>query len=536
MTQTTAQVLADELHSAGVRSVFGHPGGEVVDLIHAFESAGIQFVLMGHESAAALAAGTVGQATGSPGVCLATLGPGACNLVLGVGDALLDRHPVLAVSARTATSLAGWHSHQNLELNAMFAPITKASVSLHGTGTRETLRRAIDVALTPPRGPVYLSLPGDVATHPDEDRAGAGLSIEPSPPTDQHALADIQAALNRAKRPAAVVGIALDQRKDAPGVRSFLAQTGIPYADTPKTKGLVDPTADAFLGTCISASGDALIAEFLRQCDFILGLGFDPVESVHDWHLAQNYHAVTNASTDFETYRPHVQVVGDVSAVLSQLTQEYNGKPAWQASDGTRVRASVQAAITPAVSATNAGLAPYHVAHVMRDILSPETRLSVDTGSHKLMFAQAWQTGEPLTYFNSNGLSSMGMAVPGAIALALLDPARPTVGVTGDGGFGMMVQELETVNRLGLAPLFVVYCDQALSLIRIPQQLRGYEPSGVDFAEVDWATVAEGFGVRGLWARTPDELAHALTAWREEPQATVLAVQVDEALYCGNSY
>jgi thiamine pyrophosphate-dependent acetolactate synthase large subunit-like protein len=128
------------------------------------------------------------------------------------------------------------------------------------------------------------------------------------------------------------------------------------------------------------------------------------------------------------------------------------------------------------------------------------------------------------------------MAVPGAIALALLDPARPTVGVTGDGGFGMMVQELETVNRLGLAPLFVVYCDQALSLIRIPQQLRGYEPSGVDFAEVDWATVAEGFGIRGLWARTSDELAHALTAWREEPQATVLAVQVDEALYCGNSY
>ncbi len=112
MTQTTAQVLADELHSAGVRSVFGHPGGEVVDLIHAFESAGIQFVLMGHESAAALAAGTVGHATGSPGVCLATLGPGACNLVLGVGDALLDRQPVLALSARTATSLAGWHSHQ----------------------------------------------------------------------------------------------------------------------------------------------------------------------------------------------------------------------------------------------------------------------------------------------------------------------------------------------------------------------------------------------------------------------------------------
>ena len=99
-----------------------------------------------------------------------------------------------------------------------------------------------------------------------------------------------------------------------------------------------------------------------------------------------------------------------------------------------------------------------------------------------------------------------------------------------------MGQELETVNRLGLSPLLVVLCDQALSLIRLPQQLRGYPSRGVDLAPVDWATVAAGFGLDGLWAKTPDELRQAATAWRTDPQATVLAVQIDDALYCGNSY
>ena len=126
--------------------------------------------------------------------------------------------------------------------------------------------------------------------------------------------------------------------------------------------------------------------------------------------------------------------------------------------------------------------------------------------------------------------------LPGAIALAHANPEWPVVSVSGDGGFAMMVQELETVNRLGISPLFVVFVDQALSLIRIPQQMRGIPSRGVDFAPVDWAMVAEGFGVRGVWTRTENELHAAVTEWVDNRQAMVIAVQVDEALYCGNSY
>ncbi len=535
MTKTIAQVIAQQLHTAGIRHVFGQPGGEVVDLIEAFAQVGIKFILMGHESAAALAAGTMGYATGIPGVCLSTLGPGACNLVLGVGEALLDRHPLLAISARTATDVEGWFSHQNLALNEMFKPITKASIALDGVGTAKIIQQAIDLTLTPPHGPVYLNLPGDVAATPD--KPGNLSSNSPStPPANPEILPKIQATLNQAQRPIAVIGLALDQRKDGQAVRQFLAQTNIPYVDTPKTKGLVDPNAEAFLGTCLSGSGDALIAEFIRQSDCILGIGFDPVETTYQWHLSDHYYGITNASTKFNTYRPHLEVVGDVGQIVAQLAGGYTGRPAWLPQEWTKLRNDVQHTITPEVEAGNRGIAPYYVAKSLRDNLPPETRLSVDTGQHKMLFVQAWHTTEPLSYFGSNGLSSMGPGLPGAIALALLGPDRPTVCVTGDGGFGMMVQELETIQRLGLSPLIVVMCDQALSLIRIPQQMRGYPPRGINLAPVDWAKVAEGFGVQGHWVETLDTLEQAIITWRNNRQATVLAVQIDETLYRGNSY
>lgn len=537
MTKSVAQTIATQLHAAGVRYVFGHPGGEVVDLIEALEESGIKFILMGHESAAALAAGTMGYAMGVPGVCLATLGPGACNLVLGVGEALLDRHPLLAISARTAVNLEGWFSHQNLALNEMFAPITKASIPLDGRETTAVIEHALEITLTPPCGPVYLSLPGDVAAKPDKSGAPFRLSAPMStPPPIPEILTKIQAALNQAHRPVVVVGIGLDQRKDGPAVRQFLAQTGLPYVDTPKTKGLVDPFSDAYLGTCLSASGDALIADVLRQSDCLLGIGFDPVESAYDWHLSENYFSVINAPTDFNAYHPHTEAVGDVGQMMAGLAEGYTGQSGWTMPELAKLRDNVQKAITPEMEIGEKGIAPYTAVRILRQMLPPDVRLSVDTGQHKMLFAQAWRTTEPLSYFGSNGLSSMGPGLPGVIALALLNPQRPAVCVTGDGGFGMMVQELETINRLGLAPLIVVLVDQALSLIRIPQQIRGYPARGVDFAPVDWVKVAEGFGVKGVWATSPDELRQAVAAWPDNPQATVLAVQVDETLYRGNSY
>lgn len=532
---TNAQIIAKELYAAGVRYVFGQPGGEVVDLIEALAQAGLEFVLMGHESAAALAAGTLGLATGVPGVCLATLGPGACNLTLGLAEALLERHPLLAISARTPDE-ATWYNHQRLPLNKLFALLTKESIALTDHACDEQIQHALEAALTPPYGPVYLSLPGDVAAKPPNPGGILSQTMHMVPPTDWAELETIAAALNRARRPVVVVGLALDQQRDGAALREFLAATGLPYGDTPKTKGLVDPNGAGYLGTYLSASGDRLINQLIRQSDCIVGLGFDPIETTYDWHLEENYYSLVNASTAFGSFWPRHEVIGDVTELLTRLQRQYDGSPTWQTDDFAQLRSQVVAAISPEVEASAKGAAPLTVVRVLREHLPPETRLTVDTGQHKMLFAQAWQTDTPLSFFCSNGLSSMGVALPGAIALALHDRSRPVVCVIGDGCFNSMVHELETVHRLGLTPLMVVLCDQALSLIRLPQQMRGYPSRGVDFAPVDWAQVAQGYGLRGIWVHDSADLTAGVTDWVHHPQATVLAVQIDESLYRGNSY
>lgn len=545
MKSTIAETIAGQLFQGGVRFVFGQPGGEVVDLIEALENRGIRFVLMGHESAAAFAAAAVGQATGVPGVCLSTLGPGACNLTLGIGDAYLDRHPMLAISARTAAHQEAWFNHQNLRLNELFAPISKASIPLDGSATATTIQDALALASHSPRGPVYLSLPADIAVQPDnasatpDNASGAPVNSfsEPLPPLDSDAvLSRIELALNGAERPVVVVGISLDQQRDMGPIRAFLAATGLPYADTPKTKGLVDHRGAGYLGTCLSASGDAIINDLIRQSDCILGLGYDPVETTYDWHLSDHYHAIVDGPTSFGLFQPSFEAIGDVGAMVRRLAARYDGRPIWNPEIFAAVRRQVESAIRPEIEAGEAGLSPFTVANTLRTELPASTRLAVDTGQHKMLFCQAWRTEKPLTFFCSNGLSSMGFAVPTAIALTLLDPQHPAVSVAGDGGFAMMVQELESVNRLGISPLFVVLCDQALSLISLPQQMRNLPRRAIDLAPVDWAKVAEGFGVRGQWARTSDELRQAISNWRKAPTATVLAVQIDDALYRGNKY
>ncbi len=535
--KTIAETIAQELKAAGVQYVFGQPGGEVVEIIEALAQEGIEFVLMGLESAAALAAATLGQATGVPGVCLTTLGPGACNLALGLGDAYLDRHPLIAISARTNSAIQDWYNHQHLELNAMYAPITKASIALDGVNTAQKVRDAIALTQVHTRGPVYLTLPGNMASDPEQEQP-ASPKAEAVVTDPAVIIAEIAARLNAAKTPFAVVGIALDQHDatTVAAVKSFLAATGIPYADTPKTKGLVDPNSANYLGTYLSASGDRPINALIEEADCVLGIGYDPVETTYQWHLKDNYIGIAAGSTAYGTYNPAYEAVGDVPAMLQTLETQYDAETAWDASQLDAAREAVTALITPPLESSAAGIAPLVVSQVLRQALPANTQLCVDTGQHKMIMAQVWQTAEPLTYFNSNGLSSMSTAVPGAIALALQDRARPVVSVSGDGGFAMMVQELETVQRLGIAPLFVVFVDQALSLIRIPQQMRNLPSRGIDLAPVDWAKVAEGFGVEGQTINTIDGLQTALEGWVENKRALVLAVKVDEALYAGNSY
>jgi acetolactate synthase I/II/III large subunit len=532
---TCALVIAETLRGAGVRRVFGHPGGEVLDFMQALERCGIDFVLAGHESAAAFMAGAMGRITGFPGVCLATLGPGACNLVLGVGCALLDRDPLLAFSARATGNRAGTNPKQHLRLNDLFVPVSKWSVGLTGARTAATVGSALSVAQAPPRGPVYLTLPSDVAVA--REHSDGPLPTPPTPPPDHSGhLEAIGRALNAARRPVGVIGISLDPGTTRDAVRSFFAETGMPYVTSPQAKGLADESAGTFLGTVGAGAGENPILDFLNRSDCLLGIGFDPVEFSQEWYLDRPLCSLAAWPAGFGSYQPMVECVGDVAGLLNELRGEYRGTPAWTAAEIEAVRRSVQAAISPASVGGRMGFAPYHLIRTLRQALPEETVMVADVGAHKMLLAQVWRAPEPASLLISNGLSAMGYGVPTVLAAALLRPERPVVGVVGDGGFGMMVQELETAKRLRLNPLFVVLCDRSLAVIKMAQNARGLPHLGVDFAPVNWAKVGEGFGARACAPCSFAEVEKEIQDWVKHRELTLLAISIDETLYAGITY
>ena len=546
---TCAEVIARTLHEAGVRFAFGHPGGEVLELIDAMERTGIRFVLTGHESTAAFMAAAVGRLTGTPGVCVATLGPGACNLVLGVGTAYLDRDPVLAITARTSTERHHRSNKQNLPLIDLFTPITRWSVDLEGADVEDTVKTALSVATGPPRGPVYLAVPSDVAGKPaagqgsavshtgQGSQAGRG-TVQPlhPAPADESDLPRILSTLNGAERPVAVVGIALDAARDAPAVRRFLRDTRLPYATTVQAKGIADERGDGFLGTIAPAAGEDRIIEWLQRSDCVLGIGFDPVEVSRLWHFDAPLQVVANAPVGFGTFTPPAACVGDVSALLVRLAEGYHGRCLWTADDIGYLKARVDAVYHPPSEEGPDGMSPYHLVGALREALPEDSVVSSDVGAHKNVMGQRWRAPEPGTFLMSNGLSSMGYGVGAAMGAAMALPDRPVVAVTGDGAFAMMVQELETITRTGIAPLIVVLYDASLAVIKIAQQARKLPVAGVDFAPVDWVKVAEGFGIAAEAVSTLDETRDAVARWLRRREARVLVARVDERLYTGLKY
>src|SRR5437867_8203651 len=228
---TCADVLATTLRDAGVARMFGLPGGEMLDFLESARKAGIDFVLTRHEAVAALMADAAGQITGRPGVCVSTLGPGAMNLTLGVANSFLDRSPMIAITAAHATTAAPLATHQNLDLNAVFRPFTKETVTLTAVDTAARVRRAWQTAVTPRRGPVHLALPSDVARRDDRqtiDPSSVALAPDPLPAPDPSAIARGAAEIRRARRPVVVLGLDLDPATTPPSVRRFVEALGVP--------------------------------------------------------------------------------------------------------------------------------------------------------------------------------------------------------------------------------------------------------------------------------------------------------------------
>ena len=534
---TCAEVLATTLRDAGVVRMFGLPGGEMLDFLEAARKAGIEFILTRHEAVAALMADAAGQIARQPGVCVSTLGPGAMNLTLGVANAFLDRSPLIAITAAHATTARPVATHQNLDLNAVYRPFTKQTVTLDGVNTAVTVRRAWRTAVEPRMGPVHFALPSDVARQEErqaDDPSRVSLSPDPAAPPARDTLARMAAEIRRAQRPIVVLGLDLDPYTTPLAVRRFVEALRVPVFVTPKAKGILPEDHPQYFGVCGGLAADAVILEFFGRADLIVGVGFDPVESDKLWHHTMKLVSIGPITIASDQYRPPLEVTGDVVESLTMLAGEAFGPYQWSGDECVAFLAELDRTLRP-VSPRARGLSPYEVTRCLRDLFPPETIVTTDVGSIKLIVSQVWRSTMPLTFLESNGLSAMGYSLPAAMAAKLSKPDTPVLCTVGDGGFSMVFADLETCVRHRIHFVTVVYNDSALSLIDVAQKRRGLPDWGVKYGAVDFAAASAALGAWSRRVTTLGALESAVKEARRHDGPAVIEVMIDPTEYAAHA-
>ncbi len=520
-----AEAMAKTLAECGVKFAFGLPGGEISAFIDACRRASIRVLLTGHESSAAWMAQVMGQITGIPGVCLATLGPGATNLVTGVANAFLDRSPLLAVAAQIPNALRGTMTHQRVEVEALFAPITKRTAVVGTRDTCELVRECMSLASAPRPGPVMLVLPSDTANQehrcssdPPRPKFTAGQKER------KDSLSMIRARVVLAQRPLILVGLGAPPGAAA-GIRKLVETLQAPFLVTPKVKGILPEDHPLFLGVASGMAIDRDIVATVRSADLILGIGFDPVEVDKTWFADANVVALDSVSMAEGTYRP-LEAIGDLQSLVADLTTLISAPKAWP----PELLEERRQVLKRKPGNTGQCASPLGLIEGLCSVFPRSGIVTCDVGSHKLLMGQFWRSYEPGTFFMSNGLSGMGFGVPAAIAAQLANPDRAVMAVVGDGGMLMMVHDLTLIRELNLPVVVIVLVDNSLSLIRVSQERRGYPPCAVDFTPPDFVAVANAFGICGERAKTVADaqavLENALR--RRSPFLLEVPVHIDE--------
>jgi acetolactate synthase-1/2/3 large subunit len=476
----------------------------------------------------------MGRMTGAPGLCIATLGPGATNLTTGVGNAYLDRSPLLAITCNLPTAQLGRRIQMAIDHHALFRPITKATLALREGAVAPVLAEALEIALSEPRGPVHLDLPEDVALAP------ASEDVPPTPtgrrlrPASAATLQRADEVLAAARRPLAVLGSSAMRLAKPRLLQSVIERHRLPFASTTMAKGLIAEDHPLSLG-CIERARRQVQRELLRSADLVVGLGYDVVEVEYEaWIgkvplLSIDVDAV---DADGSVTIAH-EVIGDLDASLEWLAQLAPARPEWPADMAVRHRERFQRALRP----PQAGFAPHHAIDVVRDVLPRDGILAFDVGAHTHQIASQWMAPAPRTFLITNGWSSMGFGLPAAIAAKLACPERPVVALVGDGCFQMTCGEVAVARRLGLCLPIVVLDDGWLSLIQVKQVRRRYGLYGTDLGEharVD--PPAHYFGVPAVGALSAAALTRALKDALAADHPTVIEARVDPRHYLDTVY
>jgi acetolactate synthase-1/2/3 large subunit len=523
-----SELIVQCLENEGVRYVFGLPGEEILDILDSLLDSRIAFIPTRHEQGAAFMADAYGRLTGRAGVCLSTLGPGATNLATGVADANLDRAPLVAITGQAARDRVHKESHQYVDIVEHLRPLTKWNTRVETPAViPEVIRKAFKLAESEKPGACHLEVPEDVA---GEAADGMPLSTErarrPSP--DRPSLQSAARLIEAASFPLIFAGNGVIRGQASQALRELARSHGIPVVHTFMAKGSM-PYDDQL---CLLSAGlqarDYVSCGF-EKADLIIAVGYDPVEYAPKFWNPDRKKPIIHidfmpAEVD-SFYQPAVEVVADVREALELLNGLVKGQK--DPAPYHTLRRFILEQLEEGATDDTFPVKPQRILRDLRARMGREDILISDVGTHKLWIARTFPAYEPNTVLISNGYAAMGFALPAAIAAKLVHPERHVVAVSGDGGFLMNAQELETARRLGLAIVNVIFRDGAYNLIQWKQQSHLGREAGVTFGNPDFVVLAEAFGAKGYRVESARELGPVLAEALAHPGPSIVDVPVD---------
>ena len=520
------------LENEGIKYVFGLPGEETEDILFSLEKSSIKFIPTRHEQGAAFMADMWGRLSGRAGVCLSTLGPGATNLVTGVADANLDKSPVVAISAQAGLRRIHKESHQYLNLLELFRPITKWNSTISSPEViPEVVRNAFKIAESEKPGATHIEFSEDVAGMEINGYKPISARRVRRPDPDDQALEEAIELLKKAKYPLIIAGNGAVRKLASDELRLLVEKHNIPVVHTFMGQGAILDSNPQSLFT-IGFSFRDIVMDAMDKADLVLTVGYDLAEYAPDaWNPKKDkkiIHIDFTSAEVYTHYQPIVEIVADIPATLRELNKKIGIKNCkfdsqWYAPIRNRIKKDIASyALKEGQSFTIPG-----VLKLLQPIMDQDDLLISDVGSHKLWIARNFSACCPNGCIISNGLASMGIALPGAIAAALYSPQRRVVAAMGDGGFLMNSQELETAKRVKLAFTVIIFNDNDYGLISWKQRMNHGHSTGTKLTNPNFKSYAESFGIKGYCPSSVNELKKQLTRSIHSRELAVFEIPVD---------
>lgn len=525
----TAELLVQCLENEGVEYVFGLPGEENLHVLEALKKSSIQFITTRHEQGAAFMADVYGRLTGKAGVCLSTLGPGATNLMTGVADANLDGAPLVAITGQVGTDQMHIEAHQYLDLVAMFAPVTKWNTQIvRPSITPEVVRKAFKRSQSEKPGAVHIDLPENIAAMPAVGSPLSKSRLEKTFASFQ-SITEAAAVISQAENPLILVGNGAIRANASEAVTEFATRLNIPVANSFMGKGVIPYTHSLALWAVGLQLRDYISCAFERT-DLVIAIGYDLIEySPKRWNPKGEVPIVHIAACPAEidsSYIPSVEVIGDISDSLDEILKRAN-RQGKSAPNAIELRAEIQADYEQYASDDGFPIKPQKLIYDLRQVMGPEDIVISDVGAHKMWIARNYHCDRPNTCLISNGFAAMGIAIPGALAAKLVYPNRKVVAATGDGGFMMNCQELETALRVGTPFVTLIFNDGGYGLIEWKQQNQFGQSSFVHFGNPDFVKLAESMGLKGYRVESTTDLIPILKTALAQDVPAVIDCPVD---------